>query len=357
MSKRHILSRKIFARISRDKTRETGRVKERVGESFRAFARAFCVLFLWAAPSLACELSRPIVFAGLDWDSAQFHTAVAQRILEAGYGCKTDVVVGSTIPLVQAMAQGDIDVAMEIWKDNVTEVWTKAETRGQVKELGINFDDAIQAWYIPRTLQQANPELKRVSDLPRFKALFKDAEEPAKGRFYNCPSGWICEVMNTAKLRTYGLEKDFTNFRPGTGAALAAAIAGAMLRKEPIVAYYWGPTWVLGKYDLVALEEPAWNAADWHGLSTDPKYPRGVAYPKVAVAIGANAKFIDKAPETVKFLRAYRTTSAQINAALSVMQDNKNDAKIAARDFLKKHPDVWHAWVPAEIAAKIEAAK
>ena len=39
------------------------------------------------------------------------------------------------------------------------------------------------------------------------------------------------------------------------------------------------------------------------------------------------------------------------------MQDNKGDAKIAARDFLKKHPDVWHAWVPAEIAAKIDAAK
>jgi ABC-type proline/glycine betaine transport system substrate-binding protein len=162
--------------------------------------------------------------------------------------------------------------------------------------------------------------------------------------------------VNSAKLRAYGLEKDYTNFRPGTGAALAAAIGGAVLKHEPILAYYWGPTWVLGKYDLVALEEPAWNDTDWRGLSTDPKYPRAVAYPVVPVWIGANAKFAAAAPESLTFLRAYRTTSALINEALGVMQDNKGDPAIAARQFLKKHPEVWRAWVPAAVADRVQGA-
>ena len=62
-------------------------------------------------------------------------------------------------------------------------------------------------------------------DLARYKHLFRDPEEPAKGRFYNCILGWNCEVVNTNKLKAYGLDGHFTNFRAGTGAALAAAIA------------------------------------------------------------------------------------------------------------------------------------
>ncbi len=321
---------------------------------------ALALALLTATPVAACEISRPIVFAGFDWDSAQFHTAVARKILEAGYGCKTDVVVGTTIPLIQGLAQGDVDVAMEVWKDNVTEVWNRAMTRGQVREVGVNFPDAVQGWYVPRYLVEgANApakDLRAVADLPRFKALFKDPEEPKKGRFYNCPSGWNCEIVNTAKLRAYNLEADFTNFRPGTGAALAAAIGGAVLKHEPFVAYYWGPTWVLGKYDLVMLQEPAFNDADWKGLIADPKYPRAVAYPKVAVWIGANAKFAGAAPEAMAFLKGYRTTSAQIGEALAFMQDHSGNADAAAKQFLKDHADIWQAWVTPEIATKVHAA-
>src|SRR3546814_4923485 len=39
----------------------------------------------------------------------------------------------------------------------------------------------------------------------------------SKGRFYNCPAGWTCELDNSEMLKSYGLEKTYTNFRPGTG--------------------------------------------------------------------------------------------------------------------------------------------
>ena len=263
---------------------------------------------MFAPQAQACELNRAIVFAGLDWDSVGFHNAVARRILEAGYGCKTDAIPGSTIPMLQGVAQGDIDIAMEIWKDAVTDVWQRALTRGQVTEIGVNFPDAIQGWYIPRYVAEAHPDLKSVSDLARYKKIFTDPEEPGKGRFYNCVAGWSCEVINTNKLRAYKLSADFTNFRPGTGTALAAAIAGAYLKREPIVAYYWGPTWVLGAYDLVKLQEPAWNEADWKGLAAKADYPIAVDYPVVEVWIGANAKFAKSAPEITAFLAKYRTS-------------------------------------------------
>ncbi|MCY7264904.1 glycine betaine ABC transporter substrate-binding protein, partial [Pseudomonas protegens] len=71
------------------------------------------------------------------------------------------------------------------------------------------------------------PDLKSVDQLsdPKIVELFRDPEEPTKGRFLNCPSGWTCEGVNTAKLQAYKLDGNYVNFRPGTGTALDAAIA------------------------------------------------------------------------------------------------------------------------------------
>ncbi|MDX2224186.1 MAG: ABC transporter substrate-binding protein [Rhodospirillaceae bacterium] len=318
-----------------------------------------------AGPVHACELARPVVFAGLDWDSVGFHNAVARFVVEHGYGCRTDVIPGSTIPLIQGVAQGDIDVAMEIWKDAVTDAWQRALARGQVVELGVNFPDAVQGWVVPRAVidgdpargrAPAAPDLKSVADLARYAHVFADPEEPGKGRFYNCVAGWACEGINTHKLRAYGLSDRFTNFRTGSGAALAAAISGAVRRGEPIVAYYWSPTWVMGAHDLVMLAEPPWNAADWQGIAASADYPRPVAYPKVEVWIGANAAFAKSAPALTAFLKNYRTTAAQVSAALAFMHDTGTDETAAARRFLTETVDTWPQWLPSDAAAKVKAA-
>jgi ABC-type proline/glycine betaine transport system substrate-binding protein len=327
----------------------------------RAFAVAAA---LGAAEARACELERPIVFAGLDWDSVGFHNAVARAILEKGYGCRTDVIPGTTIPLIQGAAQGQIDVVMEIWKDAVTEVWQRALARGQVVEVGVNFPDAVQGWYVPRYLIEGDaarglaaraPDLKSVTDLARHKDVFRDPEEPGKGRFYNCAAGWACEIVNSNKLKAYGLDSHFTNFRPGTGTALAAAIAGAHKKGEPILAYYWGPTWVLGAHDLVKLAEPAWNETDWRGIAANADYPRAVDYPVVEVWIGANAAFAAAAPEIVGFLSKYRTNAALVSAALAHMRETGADEAAAARWFLASHPEVWTPWLDPDIALRVQA--
>ena len=310
-----------------------------------------------AGSALACDVGRPVVFAGMDWQSNAFHTAVAQKVLEAGYNCKTDVLPGTTIPLLQGVAQGDIDVVMEVWKDNVTEVWNRGLRRRQVVELGTNFPDAVQGWYVPRYLVEGSdavaPGLKAVSDLPAYKALFVDPEEPQKGRFYNCIAGWNCEVINSAKLKAYGLDDYFTNFRPGTGAALAAAIASAFIREKPIVTYYWGPTWVLGKYDMVMLDEPLYETEVFTALATSDYPVRATAYPVVEVVIGANRRFAEQAPTIIAFLKRYETDAALVSGALAYMEETAGTAEDAADHFLSTRFDLWSSWVDEPTASRI----
>nr|MBC8158638.1 ABC transporter substrate-binding protein [Alphaproteobacteria bacterium] len=243
--------------------------------------------------------------------------------------------------------------------------WDKALASGKVVDLGINFPDAVQGWFVPKYLTEGADApakgLKSVADLPKFKEVFKDPEEPEKGRFYNCIAGWGCEVINTKKMNAYGLNDTYVNFRPGTGAALAAVIESSIKRKRPIVFYYWGPTWVLGKVgdQVRMLDEPAYDKAIWDAMMAEKeeaKVMKAVAYPLVPVTIATNSEFNEKAPKLVAFLKKYETTNAVVSKALAYMQDTGGTAEEAAINFLKTQQSLWSKWVPSDIAAKVEAA-
>lgn len=313
-----------------------------------------------AAPGHAaeCPMDRPIVFAGLDWDSNAVHTEIARTIFEEGYGCQTDMIPGSTIPLLTGLGKGDIDVMMEVWKANIIDAWSELENDGKVVDVGVNFPDAVQGWYVPRYMVEGPdapaPDLESTEDLAEYKDLFADPEEPGKGRFVNCILGWACEVINTKKLAVYDLDDDFTNFRPGTAAALDANIASNYQRQKPFVTYYWEPTWVMGTYDMVLLEEPEYDEATWEQLEASDDPEAATAYPETEVKIGVTTEFAENAPELVAFLEKYETTSAMTSEVLAYMQENEADAEEAAEHFLKTREDVWSTWVPEDVAKAVK---
>jgi len=320
-----------------------------------------------SAQASYCGDGKTVTFAGIDWESGAFITEVMKTILSEGYGCAVDAIPGNSVTLEQATANNDVQIFAEEWIGR-SDVWNNAAAAGQVVSVGKTFVGASEGWYVPaymvkgdttRGIAPTAPKLETVEQLkdPAIVKLFTDPEEPSKGRFLNCPSGWTCEGVNTAKLQAYKLTDDYVNFRPGTGTALDAAISAAYLRGEPILFYYWTPTAIMGKYDLVQLKEPAYDEACWTELtSATGKRDRGCAFPAVEVAYGLNADFAKAAPEIVEMLEKATFPLAEVNASLAYMVDEKADAEAAAKRFLATKGDVWGGWVPAEARAKIEAA-
>ncbi|WMS41120.1 ABC transporter substrate-binding protein [Acuticoccus sp. MNP-M23] len=312
------------------------------------------------AAHAACPIDDTIMFGGLDYGSAAFHTALARTVLEKGYDCKTDVIPGTTLILNQGLARGDVDLLMEVWTANTAQSFLDAEADGKVTRLGATFPDAIEGWFVPRYMVEGEnapaPDLTSVDQLPEYKALFEDPEEPDKGRFYNCVIGWQCEVVNSKKLTAYGLDDDFTNIRPGAGAALEAAVEAAYLREKPVLFYHWAPTWLIGKYDFVMLDEPDYDKAVWDEMMAADTPTEATAYPQTRVVIGANVDFTSKSDALTDFLTAYSTTSAQTSSALAYMRENDASPEEAAEDFLRNSEDVWSTWVPDDVAAKISGS-
>lgn len=309
-----------------------------------------------AADAAQCEIDRPVNFGGMNWESNLVLVEVQRTILEKGYGCKSEVLPTETLPALAALERGDLDINTEVWLNSVADPWKKAESTGKVKRVADLFMGG-EAWFIPRYTAERLPELKSAADLPKFKEEFTDPEEPAKGRFYGCPAGWGCEVVSTNLYHALGLDDSYTLYSPGTGAAQKAALTSAYKRKQNVVFYYWYPTPLVGAMDLVKLELPAYDAAKHECLTASGcKDPQPSAYPDNPVFTALNTDFIKKAPKLTEFFSSMKLSQDDLNSTLAHMEESGDDAPAVAEWFLKEKSAVWQAWLPKDVAERVQAS-
>jgi ABC-type proline/glycine betaine transport system permease subunit/ABC-type proline/glycine betaine transport system substrate-binding protein len=329
--------------------------------------RILLLLLLWSASAGAasfCESGNKVALADSNWESAEFITAVTQEILERGLGCRTELIPGNSVTLELAVSNDDVNILAEEWVDR-TDIWKNAANRGLVKGIGHPFTEAVEGWFVPtylikgdpaRHIAAAAPELVGVDQLtePKYVALFADPEQPGRGRFLNCPSGWSCEGVNSGKLHAYGLEKNYVDFRPGTGPAMDAAITSAYQQGLPILFYYWSPSAVVGKFDLTRLREPPFTPECYADLtSADGPHTHGCSAPPTNIVFGVSNRFAERAPEIIAILEKETFPIATLNANLADRARAERDARGQAEIFLRRNPELWKSWVSPEIAAHI----
>jgi glycine betaine/proline transport system substrate-binding protein len=308
----------------------------------------------------ACGTDRTIDIAEMTWPSAAALAHIHATILEKGYGCNVEIVTGDTVPTSSSMlSRGTPAIAPELWTSTIAEPWQQGVEAGKVVQLGDAITDGtVEGWFIPRYLQEANPELTTAEAVIARPDLFPDPEQSGQGRLYSCPPGWACEVSTSALFEAYDMEDKWNLFSPGSGGALDASIARAFLRQEPILFYYWGPTAILGKFDAVQLDLGD-AKPDVYACNTDADCaePAGkTAYPSSPAVIGA-AKWVEtEAPAVAEYFSKVGLTNAQISELLVYGDENKADAAQTAENFLKTKQDVWTTWVSPEVAEKVRAS-
>ena len=305
-------------------------------------------------------VDRAIVFAGLDWGSAQINNHIAGRILQDGFGCMFEDTPGTTVPLIQGLVRGEIDIVMEVWVNTAPDTYREAITTGDVIDLGLNMSAVQHSFLVPRYviegdatrgIQPMAPDLRAVADLARYSSVFQDAEQPGQGRYHNCIVGWDCEQINTDKLATYELDMSFINFRPETGAELSNSLSTAYENGEPWLGYYWGPTWELGSFDMVVITEPAYTDKCW----VDGGY--GCAFPTSPVNVAISKGFSELAAEPMlEFLAAYDMDQSLMSELLAYMRGENADPANVADYFLSNKSNVWTEWVSIEVADRIKAS-
>jgi glycine betaine/proline transport system substrate-binding protein len=322
-------------------------------------------LLALTAPMPAQAAGETVHFAELNWESGGLITEVLRLIVEKGFELPTDTLPGTTITLETALAKNDIQVIGEEWAGR-SPVWVKAEAEGKVQGLGDIVPGATEGWWVPeyvvkgdsaRGIKPLAPELRSVADLPRYKEVFKDPETPDKGRFLNSPIGWTSEVVNAQKLKAYGLSDSYSNFRSGSGAALDAEVASSIKRGKPVLFYYWSPTPLLGRYKLIQLEEPPFDAEAWKTLTdADNPHPKPTRSLASKLSIGVSAAFAQQYPHITEVFAQVKIPIEPLNLALAEMSKHHRQPREAAISFMREQPALWRAWLPKAQADKVAAA-
>lgn len=303
-----------------------------------------------------CKTSDKIQIANMTFASASIMANIDNLILSKGYGCNTELVPGDTVPTATTMAtKGVPQVGPEMWMTNISEILQEGEKKGNLVIAGdVIATGGVEGWWIPKYLSEQYPDLKSVADLPKYAKLFADPNDPGKGRFFNCPPGWGCEIVNNNLFKAYKLGDSYNLVSPGSGAAMDATIASAYKRKLPWVGYYWGPTAILGKYDMVQLQmNPPDTKLDACNRKADCTTPHAGAFSNVRIVTAVATSLQKSEPEVYTFLSKVSLDIPTYNKLLSWGEENKAEPKETAEYFIKNFPDVWKQWVTEDAASKI----
>ena len=304
-----------------------------------------------------------VTIASMNWQSAEVLSNLDKFILEHGYGCDAQITIGDTVPTITSMAEkGEPDIAPEAWIDLLPEVVKQGTDEGRLIIAGTALPDGgIQGWWMPKFIADAHPDIKTIPDLLKHPELFPDPENPKKGAVFNGPQGWGGTVVTAQYYKAYEAEKaGFTLVDTGSSAGLDGSIAKAYERKQGWVGYYWAPTALLGKYEMVKLGAGVPNdPAEWKRCNTvaDCADPKPNEWPVDRVVTLVAKKFAGEAgPDVMDYLSKRAWSNATVNTLMAWMTENQASGEDGAKHFLKENKALWSKWVSPEAVAKIEAA-
>ncbi len=304
-----------------------------------------------------------LTIASMNWQSAEILANLDQFILNNGYGCDAEIVTSDTVPAITSLVEkGQPEIVPEAWVDLVPEVFAQGTAEGKIVSVGRSLPDGgQQGWFIPKYLADAHPDLKTINDILAHPEIFPSPEDPAKGAIFNGPEGWGGTIVTNQLAKAFDVEgKGFTVVDTGSAAGLDGSIAKAYEQQAPWLGFYWAPTSLLGKYEMVSVDfGTPFDEAEWKRCTSvaDCPDPKPNAFPRDNVFTLVAKPFADKAdPGVIDYLSKRSWSNETVNKLMAWMTDNQATGEEGAKEFLKNNEDLWLNWVTPEAADKVKAA-
>ncbi|MDF2372341.1 MAG: ABC transporter substrate-binding protein [Rhizobiaceae bacterium] len=302
-------------------------------------------------PGVAHAECGKVSLAEMNWASASFITKVTEFLMTQGYGCEVTLVPSATTTAITSLAENnEPDVVPELWI-NSAPLYTKLEAEGKVKKATDVFSDGgTENWWVPDYLVEQHPELATIDGVLANPAL-------VGGKFHNCPDGWGCRIANDNLIKAFEFDKHGMEvFNHGSGETLSAAMASAYENKEPFFGYMYGPTAVLGRYNMVPVDMGP-HDAEIHACNqtVDCKSPAKSAYPAAPVLTVVTADFAENNPEIFDLVSKISFTSQGLSQLLAWQADNGASSEEAAVHFLTENKSTWENWVNDAAREKLSA--
>ena len=134
-------------------------------------------------------------------------------------------------------------------------------------------------------------------------------------------------------------------FNHGSGETSATSIAEAYEAKKPWFGYYWGPTAVLGKYDMVKVDVGPY-IEEVHACA-QKKIVQNLLSLILLMLLrtGITNAFAKSNPEIAELMSKVSFTNDQLNGILAWQEKESASAEEAAVQFITTNGSIWSEWI------------
>jgi glycine betaine/proline transport system substrate-binding protein len=196
-------------------------------------------------------VDEPIKLAINEWTGQHISTHIAGEMLKAA-GYKVEYVTAGYMNMYQAMADGELHGAMEIWSSNVSDQYGALKGEGKLEELSDLGLAAKEGIAYPAHVAEMCPGLPAWEALQECAMNFATAETLPMGRLVDYPADWGTPGAD----RMVGLELPFKAVPAGSEGALIAELRASTEKKSPLLITFWQPHWAMSAYDVQFVELP-----------------------------------------------------------------------------------------------------
>ena len=299
-------------------------------------ATVLAVAPLLPAAVLAADLGavdRPIRLAMLEWSGAQISTQLAGRVLEqAGY--RVEYVTAGNYPHFTGLAEGQISASVEIWLNNVGEVFPTVLAEGRIEDLGSLGLTTREGWIYPAFMQEVCPALPSWEALadPACAARLATPDTLPEGRFLDYPADWGSRAATI--IADNGLP--LAAVPSGSEGAMIAELRAAAAARTPLVMMFWAPHFILAEVEVGWVDLPP---------CVEDTNERCITAPDVHKVVWSG--FAETWPAAYEILMAFQVLTEDQQEMMLALDEQRGTLASIADAWMAGNAAVWQPWVDA----------
>ena len=284
-----------------------------------------------------------------NWASVRGTAHILKVALEENLGLSVALQNGSNPVIFEAMDSGAMHVHPEVWLPNQQNLHdTFVAEKGTVT---FNPNAVLAEQHICVTKDtQDRTGISSLSDLtdPSFASQF-DTDGDGLGEVWIGAAGWASTNVEKIRAKTYGYSETMNLVEMDETLALAQ-VDNAIVQDENIVFYCYTPHHMFSLYDLVKLEEPPFDAAEWDVKqpTDDPNWLEnsmaGTAWDSTKLHVFYSRALEEQHPAAAAMLANVELNTEHVNGIVYALSVDGRDPDEFAREWVAENSDLVDSW-------------
>ncbi|MBI3899936.1 MAG: ABC transporter substrate-binding protein [Gammaproteobacteria bacterium] len=302
-----------------------------------ATAAALCFSANVAAADLGAT-DEPIRLAMLEWTGQHVTTRIGGEILRK-MGYKVEYVTTGNFPQFSSLADGSIHASLEIWMNNVGDIFPKVLAERKIEDIGNLGLRTKEGWIFPNYMKDVCPGLPDWNALKNPKcvqALLMPDTAP-NGRLVDYPADWgsrSAAIIKNAQLPLKPIPAASED-------ALVAELRSAVAAKKPLLMMFWGPHWVLAEFDVNWVVMPPCDKIR-NSLSNNAEC---IIPPQIDKVTWSG--FEKKWPAAYKLLEKFKMDATEQQEMMWRIDRKHEKLDTVVKEWVEKNEMRWKRWIKA----------